>query len=350
MKSNKNLYLALSKLQSEIYKYFENVSNNWRINSRKETEKYFKVGLKDRAVTRDLNWGVDIPIHGYEGKKMYVWIEAVLGYITMSEKYCSKVGWDISKFWGKDIDNRIYMVHGKDNIIFHSIILPALILALKDNYKLPDMMVSSEYLNINSEKISKSKGNGITIDYIIEKYNSDTLRYFLIANGPEKKDSNFSLEDYFAVHNSDVTNKYGNFVNRTLCFKGLEYVPNGKMDSKIEKQIEKTYELVGEYIEKAELKKAISEIMNLVEIGNKYYDDRKPWIQSKEDIEAFNDTIYTCSNIIVNLSNLYEPFMPKTSQRIREFLGITEAVWKKILLKPNTKIIGVEPLFTRITK
>lgn len=350
LKSNKNLYLALSKLQPEIYKYFENVSDSWRINSRNETEKYFKVGLKDRAVTRDLNWGVDIPIQGYEGKKMYVWIEAVLGYITMAEKYCSEVGWDVSKFWGNDTNNKIYMVHGKDNIIFHSIILPALILALKNNYKLPDMMVSSEYLNINSEKISKSKGNGIKIDDIIENYNSDTLRYFLIANGPEKKDSNFSLEDYFTVHNSDVTNKYGNLVNRTLSFKGLEYVPNGKMNSKIEEKIERTYKIVGEYIEKAELKKAISAIMDLVEMGNKYYDDRKPWIQKKENIEAFNDTIYTCSNIVANLSNLYEPFMPKTSKKVRGFLGITEASWKKISIEPNTKITDAEPLFIRITK
>ena len=347
LKENKNLYLALSKLQNQIEKYFLQNSQNWRLNSRKETKKYLKEGLRDRAVTRNLDWGVDVPIEGYEDKKMYVWIEAVLGYITMAQKYCIEKNLEWEKFW-KNKNSKIYMIHGKDNIIFHSIILPALLLAMDDNYKLPDIMVSSEYLNINSEKISKSKGNGITINDMIRDYNSDTLRYFLIANGPERRDSNFSIEDYITVHNSEVTNKYGNLVNRTLNFKGLEYVPNGHMDSQIEKMIEKTYQEVGEYIEKTEFKKAILTIMNLVENGNKYYDERKPWEQKKDDIESFNDTIYTCANLIANLSNLYDPFMPNSSLKIRGYLGIKEAKWQKISIEPNNKISNIEPLFTRL--
>ena len=346
LKKNKNLYIALSKLQPQIEQYFMQKSYNWRLNSIKETEKYLKEGLKDRAITRDLDWGVDVPIEGYENKKMYVWIEAVLGYITMAQKYCEENGLDWNNFW-KNNNSRIYMVHGKDNIIFHSIILPALLLAMDDNYQLPDIMVSSEYLNINSEKISKSKGNGITVNDMIKNYNSDTLRYFLIANGPERKDSNFSLEDYITVHNSEITNKYGNFVNRTLNFKGIDYIPNGHMDLDIDLMIEKTYQEVSEYIEKAEFKKATSSIMNLVEYGNKYYDERKPWEQKKNDLKSFNDTIYTCATLIANLSNLYEPFMPSSSEVIRKYLEIKEATWHKISIKPNIKIENVQMIFKK---
>ena len=346
LKKNKNLYIALSKLQPQIEQYFMQKSYNWRLNSIKETEKYLKEGLKDRAITRDLDWGVDVPIEGYEHKKMYVWIEAVLGYITMAQKFCEENGLDLENFW-KNSNSRIYMVHGKDNIIFHSIILPALLLAMDDNYQLPDIMVSSEYLNINSEKISKSKGNGITVNDMIKNYNSDTLRYFLIANGPERKDSNFSLEDYITVHNSEITNKYGNLVNRTLNFKGIDYIPNGHMDLDIDSMIEKTYQEVSKYIEKAEFKKATSSIMNLVEYGNKYYDERKPWEQKKNDLKSFNDTIYTCANLIANLSNLYEPFMPSSSEVIRKYLEIKEATWHKIIIKPNIKIENVQMIFKK---
>lgn len=346
LKKNKNLYIALSKLQPQIEQYFMQKSYNWRLNSIKETEKYLKEGLKDRAITRDLDWGVDVPIEGYEHKKMYVWIEAVLGYITMAQKFCEENGLDLENFW-KNNNSRIYMVHGKDNIIFHSIILPALLLAMDDNYQLPDIMVSSEYLNINSEKISKSKGNGITVNDMIKNYNSDTLRYFLIANGPERKDSNFSLEDYITVHNTEITNKYGNLVNRTLNFKGIDYIPNGHMDLDIDSMIEKTYQEVSKYIEKAEFKKATSSIMKLVECGNKYYDERKPWEQKKNDLKSFNDTIYTCANLIANLSNLYEPFMPSSSEVIRKYLEIKEATWHKIIIKPNIKIENVQMIFKK---
>ena len=346
LRDNKNLYLALSKLQPQIEEYFNKNSNNWRLNSKRETEKYIKEGLRDRAVTRDLDWGVDVTIPGYENKKMYVWIEAVLGYITMTQKYCAEKGLDWKKFWKND-ESKIYMIHGKDNIIFHSIILPALLIAMDDNYKLPDVMISSEYLNIDYEKISKSKGNGITIDDMIKDYDVDTLRYFLIANGPEKRDSNFSINEYVTIHNSEITNKYGNLVNRTLNFKGLDCVPNGQMNPEIEKKIDKTYKEAGDDIENGEFKKATLVIMHLVEEGNKYYDSRKPWEQINNDEAEFNDTIYTCINLIANLSNLYEPFMPNSSRKIREYLGLEKGIWQKVIINPNTKIADVKPLFAR---
>ena len=348
LKPNKNLYLALTKLQEEIEKYVLNNSNKWRINAQNETKKYLREGLRDRAVTRDLDWGVDIPVEGFDDKKMYVWIDAVLGYVTMAKKYCKEHGLNWEDFWKNNDNSLMYMVHGKDNITFHSIILPGLLLALKDDYKLPDMIVSTEYLNINSEKISKSKGNGINVKDIVDEYDVDTLRYFLMANGPEKKDSNFAVQDYLTIHNSEITNKYGNLANRTLKFKGLEEIPAGNMDENIKEKIIDVYRKVSEYIEKIEFKKATAVIMDLVEEGNKYYDERKPWEQKKNDIDGFNDTIYTCANIIANLSNLYEPFMPNSSENIRKYLDIEKASWDYIEVKYGMKLKDIQPLFVRL--
>lgn len=288
-KENTHLHLALSKFQKTIEQYAKEKQENWRIASKNETEKYLKEGLKDRAVTRDLSWGVDIPIEGFEDKKMYVWIDAVLGYVT-----------------------------------------------------------ATQYLNINSEKISKSKGNGITILQMVEDYNVDSLRYYMISHGPENKDVDFTIENYVNVHNSDIVNKFGNFVNRTLKFKGLDKIPLGNMDEQISKKINETYEETSKYIESLEFKKACNKIVELIEIGNKYYDERKPWIQKKENIEQFNNTIYTCANVIANLSNLLEPIMPETSKKLREYLKIEEASWKQIQIKEEISLENIEILFERI--
>lgn len=348
LRDNKNLYLALSKFQKEIEEHTKEANSIWRLNAKNETDKYLKQGLVDRAVTRDLDWGVDIPLSGYEAKKMYVWIEAVLGYITATKKWCEDNHQDWEQYWKEGNNNLMYMVHGKDNIVFHSIIFNALLLAMKENYHLVDVIVSSEYLNINDEKISKSKGNGIPAIELAEKYNSDVLRFHLINNGPEKKDSNFTIESLIATNNGELLNKFGNLVNRTLKFKGIEEIPNGQLDDKVKEKIEETYEKVGKAIETLEFKEATDIAMELVEYANKYYDDRQPWVQKKEDIEAFNDTIYTCSVIIANLSNIFEPFMPATCERIRSYLNIQDKAWKFVSVENNIKLNNIEPLFTRI--
>lgn len=346
-KLDKNLYIALPKLQSQIEKYYEENKNNWRKNSQNETSKYLKQGLVDRAVTRDLTWGVDIPVEGYENKKMYVWIDAVLGYLTATMRYCEENNLDWKEYW-QNQDTTMYMVHGKDNIIFHSIILPALLLAMDPNMKLPDKIVSCEYLNINDEKISKSKGNGITILDLTEEYNIDSIRYYFINNGPEKKDSNFSLDDFKNVHNSDIVNKFGNFINRTLKFKGLEKIVVAKNDQEVEDKISATYENVSKNINELEFKKAIEEIMSLVEFGNKYYDENKPWVLFKEDMSKFNDVIYNCANIIANLANLFEPVMPTACNKLKEYLNIDISNWEKITLDKEIKLENIEPLFEKI--
>ena len=346
-KENNNLYLMLTKLQDKIEKYYEQNHEKWRKNSQNETLKYLKQGLIDRAVTRDLSWGVDVPIKGYENKKMYVWIEAVLGYITATMRYCEENNLNWEDYW-KNEQTLMYMVHGKDNIIFHSIILPGLLLAMEDNMKLPDKMVACEYLNINDEKISKSKGNGITILELANEYNIDSIRYYFISNGPEKKDGNFSLEDFKNVHNTDLVNKYGNFVNRTLKFKGLEKIEVCALEEEIKNQVEETYNTVSKYIEKLEFRNAIQEIISLIEFGNKYYDDKKPWVLHKDNIEEFNKVIYNCAYIIANLANLFEPIMPDSSEILSKYLNVDITKWKPVEVQNEIVLDNILPLFERI--
>lgn len=347
-KDNKNLYFALSKFQNIIQSNTDKCKNFWRTNARNETEKYLKQGLKDRAVTRDLDWGIEIPVEGYEDKRMYVWIEAVLGYLTDTMRLAEENGFNWEDYWKQGHNNKIYMCHGKDNIVFHSIIFNGLLAGLEDNMSLVDVIVSTEYLNINDEKISKSKGNGITALEMLEKYNTDSLRFHIINNGPEKKDTNFTLEDFERTHNNEILNKFGNLVNRTLRFKGLEELAIGNLDENAKLEIENTYKEVEQCIENLEFKAASDRVMELVEYANKYYDDKQPWVQKKEDIEAFNDTIYTCAVIIANLSNLFEPFMPSSCEKIRKYLKINNPSWEPIVTLNTTELNNIEPLFNRI--
>ena len=330
MKANKNLYLELP-----------------RKNAQNETEKYLKQGLKERAVTRNLDWGVDIPIKGFEDKKMYVWIDAVLGYLTATMKYCKEHDYNWQDWWMENnTDKKIYMVHGKDNIVFHSLILPGLLIGLNENIHLPDIMVSTEYLNFNEQKFSKSKGIGMTILEALDKYNSDTLRFHLIKNGPETRDTNFTEEEYILTHN-EITNKLGNFVNRTLKYKGLTEIPQGNMNKSVEDYVKGKYIEIAENIENIEFRKACNSIIELLDFANKYYDEQKPWIKYKENIKDFNDIIYTCSIVIANISNLIEPFMPKTAEKIREYLNIKSKSWKYIDLLDNMELKDIKPLFER---
>ncbi len=347
LKDNKNLYIALSRLQPQIEEYVKKNETKWRKNAQNETNKYLSEGLPDRAVTRDLTWGVDIPVPNYEDKKMYVWIDAVFGYLTATMDYCNRNNLDYRNWWDKDKNNIMYMVHGKDNITFHSIIFPGLLISLEDNYKLPDMLVSCEYLNFNDQKFSKSKGIGITVLEATEEFNIDTLRFHLLRNGPEKRDSNFGIDEYNATHN-EINNKLGNFINRTLKFKGLTNIPNGNMNEDMKKLLVKTYKDITFYMEKMEFREVTNIIINLLDRVNKYYDEETPWISFKEDINKFNDTIYTCSTIISNISNYIEPIMPSTAGKIRSYLSIDKPSWDYIEAKKDLSLPIIEALFTRL--
>lgn len=348
-RKNKNLYIALSKLQESIEEYVKQNESNWRKNSVNETHKYMKQGLKDRAVTRNLDWGIEIPVEGFEDKRMYVWIDAVLGYLTASMKYCEETGLDYKNWWYKNEnqENIMYMVHGKDNITFHTLIFPGLLIGLDKNLKLPDRMVSTEYLNYDGQKFSKSKGIGKTILDALQTYNADTLRFYLLKSGPENKDTNFTEEEYHAVHN-EINNKLGNLVNRTLKYKGLSKVPMGKIDEEVKAKIIETYNEISEYMEKIEFRNACLKIIEILEYANKYYDEKKPWVQFKENIEEFNNTIYNCATLIANISNLIEPLMPNAAEKIREYLNLSKPTWEYTEIKEEIELNNINPLFEKI--
>lgn len=346
LKPNKHLYFALSKFQPEIEKYVKTQEGFWRTISRKETEYFLNEGLKDRAITRDLDWGIELPIRDFEDKRIYVWVEAVLGYITATQKFCEENNLDWKTYWKNSLNLKMYMCHGKDNIVFHSIILPSLLLALGDNLHLPDVMVTTQYLNINEEKISKSKGNAISISEIIDNYSVDSLRYYMLAYGPESKDVNFTIENYIEAHNADIVNKYSNFVNRTLNFKGMNIIKVGKVDEKIKEDITETYAKVSLNIQNLNFRKACETIIDLVEDVNKFYDEKKPWLLYSENEKEFIDVMYTCTVAVANLSNLFEPIMPESSEVIRSYLGINSS-WEYIDFNEDIILSNINHLFDR---
>lgn len=345
---SKNLYLMLSKLQPQIEDYIKQNKGNWRNSCVTEVERCLKEGLKDRPVTRDLKWGINVPCKGYENRSIFVWIEALLGYVTATQKFCEEHNLRWEDFWKENSKNKIYMIYGKDNVAFHSIVLPALLLSLEKNYHLPDTMVNSQYLMINSEKFSKTRNNSITVNDMIKKYDTDSLRYYLLSNGPENEDSDFSLKHFVDTHNTQLVDNYEGFIDKTLKFEGLKEIPNGIMDEKIKSLIDETYKQIDEDIKTLNFKKAINKIITLIEVGNKYYADKKPWIQKVENKTEFNNTMYTCMNIVANLSNLFEPVMPKTSNTLRGYLGINKPVWGQISVKSGEKLEKIRPLFERI--
>ena len=351
VKKNKHLYFKLSAFQEILEKFIETKEGVWRKNALNETKKYLKMGLIDRATTRQLSWGVDVPVDGYEDKKIYVWIEAVMGYLTACKHICEQENINFNDFLTDNENLITYFVHGKDNITFHTIIYPALLQAINKKYQLPKKIISCEYVNMNDEKMSKSKGNLITMDYLAKEYNKDTVRYFIMANGPEKKDVNFSSNDLIQTHNKFLVGVLGNFINRNLSFINKKFdgvITKGEIDVDIMAKTKSLYLEAGKLIEDGEFRLALDMIMDYAVLGNKYYDEKAPWIQVKEDISSFNDTTYTCVYIMANLSNLLNPFMPSSADKIKKILNLNAYKWEEYKLDNNLKVNDLELLFDRI--
>lgn len=348
-KSSEHFYLALSKLDEFIDKYI-NTSSGWRENAINLSRRYVEEGLRDRAITRDLEWGIPVPVEGFQDKKIYVWVEAVLGYLSASKKWTQDNNKRWEPYWsGKSIH---YYIHGKDNIPFHTIILPALLKASGDLH-LPDRIISSEYLTLEGRKISTSQDWAVWIPYLLEHYHPDTIRYFLIANGPEKRDGDFSWREFINSHNGELLGAYGNFVNRNLVFilKSFDgIVPEGKCNSNISKALSALYIKVGELIEEGNFKDAIETIFSFIRSANKYFDKEQPWITVKDNIEQCKDTLYTCVQIIANLSILLQPFLPISSSDVHKMLKIDIVEWRYIEVPTGLKIDKVRILFERIDK
>ena len=352
LKNNKHLYFKLTEFENGLQELINKNKLTWRKNALGEAQKYIDMGLVDRAATRQLDWGVEVPVEGYEDKRIYVWIEAVLGYLSVGEEVAKSRGIDFDKFLSDDNANlKTYYVHGKDNIPFHTTIYPALLLSLKENYRLPDYIVSSAYVNLNNEKMSKSKGNLITANELLDMFESDTLRFYFSFKGPETNDMNCSIDDIIQTHNKFLVGMLGNFVNRNLSFIKKKFdgnITEGTIDEKIKEATNKTYHLAGEYFEKGEIKNAVTAIMEYVNLANKYYDSREPWKQVKENISDFNDTTYTCLYMIANLSNLIEPVLPNASTKIKRMLNLNPYKWEEEMISGDYKLTDVEILYNRL--
>lgn len=352
LKNNKHLYFKLTEFENGLQELINKNKLTWRKNALGEAQKYIDMGLVDRAATRQLDWGVEVPVEGYEDKRIYVWIEALLGYLSVGEEVAKSRGIDFDKFLSDDNANlKTYYVHGKDNIPFHTTIYPALLLSLKENYRLPDYIVSSAYVNLNNEKMSKSKGNLITANELLDMFESDTLRFYFSFKGPETNDMNCSIDDIIQTHNKFLVGMLGNFINRNLSFIKKKFdgnITEGTIDEKIKEATNKTYHLVGEYFEKGEIKNAVTAIMEYVNLANKYYDSREPWKQVKENISDFNDTTYTCLYMIANLSNLIEPVLPNASTKIKRMLNLNPYKWEEEMISGDYKLTDVEILYNRL--
>ena len=341
------LFLLITRLKKELLELLE-THPNWRKNAVAFTKRYIDEGLRDRAITRDLNWGIDVPKEGYENKKIYIWAENVLGYLSASEQICRERGTDFKELFRENA--RHYYVHGKDNIPFHTIILPSLLLAHGEGLRLPDDIVSSEYVTLEGEKISTSRNHAVWAKDLAEQFNPDAVRYFFIANGPEKRDADFSRNEFAKQNNSELVGVWGNFVNRTLAFIRKyhdNHIPDGKIDSEITEKISGVFEDSGRKIENGCFRDALKTIFDLAKFGNKYYDSNTPWITRTESPEKCADTIFNCTVLIANLAVLLRPFLPFSSDKIIKWLGLS-AEWKQQKIKSGQKLPDFSILFNRI--
>ncbi len=348
-KNSRHLYIAITDLENELKELVDS-HPEWRKNAIAFTKRYIDDGLRDRALTRDLEWGIRVPKEGYENKTIYIWAENVLGYLSASKAAVGERGEDFGELWGRDAKH--YYVHGKDNIPFHTIILPSLLLANGGNWHLPDRIVSSEYMTLEGKKISTSQNYAIWVKDLLENYEADSIRYFFLVNGPEKKDADFSWREFVYSHNGELLGAYGNFVNRSLAFITKYWdgiVPEGAKNPVISRQIDELFAAVGRRIECGEIKDAIGRIFDFIRDANRFFDSEQPWITRNTDIDACKNTLYQCVQMIANLAVLLWPFLPFSSEKVSKWLCISNK-WERQQVLAGYQLPKVEILFQRLDK
>ena len=353
IKETKNLYFSLSRFQDNIKDLVSKNKLSWRENAILFTERYIKEGIPDRSASRSLNWGIDIPIKDYEDKKIYGWFENVWGYVTASKKYCEENNLNWEDFWKNDKDNKIYLVHAKDNIPFHTVIFPSLLLATKENYKLPDKIVSDEYITIEGEKLSKSKGNYISVKDILERYPADAVRYYFLYNDPEKRDFNFTWNDFINSINGELLGKWGNFINRTLVFINKSFdgkLTNSKIDIDVEYKLKRLFETVGEDIDNGNIKDGLIKIFDFISYANKYFDEKEPWKLAKENVDECNKVLLNCVNIILNINTLLKPYLPFSCETVEGYLNEKVETWDYTQINSIEISKEIKPLYERYDK
>ncbi|MBE7076639.1 MAG: methionine--tRNA ligase [Clostridiales bacterium] len=349
LKNTFQYYLALSKLEDQLKKFYQNNNENWSTNAKKLTERYFSEGLIDRAISRDLDWGVPIPSSDSKEKVIYNWGENVLGYVDACKEYCEKNNFNFND-WFKSNDCKHYYIHAKDNIQFHTIIYPALLLANSKQYHLPDNIYAYEFVNNEGQKISKSKGTCLTARELLEKFDVDFLRFYFAKNISDKKDLDFRLEEFANTVNGELINNWGNFVNRTLSFVKNKF--NGKikksvLDDNIKTRIEETFTNTSNFIEQGKIANALRTILELVDFSNKYFNETEPWNAFKINEEKCKNLCYQYLSLILNLAILLNPFIPKSSNQVLNWLDTKLERYQTNELS-DVEILEFNPLYSRI--
>lgn len=339
VKETTHWFLPLDKYEPWLREWIlEGHKHDWRTNVYGQCKSWIEQGLQPRAVTRDLNWGVKVPVEGAEGKVLYVWFDAPIGYISASREWAEKNGKAWEPYW-KDEDSKLVHFIGKDNIVFHCLIFPSMLKA-EGSYILPDNVPSNEFLNLENEKISTSRNWAVWLHEYLEDFpgKQDVLRYVLCANAPESKDNNFTWKDYQACNNNELLAILGNFVNRTLVLTQKYYegtVPAIDTEG-LTKEDQATIQSMAEFPEKIShsiqlyrFREALNELMNLARLGNKYLTDNEPWKQIKTDAERVKTVMNISLQICANLAILAEPFLPFTASKLSEMLNMPTKKWNE---------------------
>jgi methionyl-tRNA synthetase len=365
LKETSHWYFPLGKFQERLENYVakQDKEYGWKDNVLQQCKSWFNDVLKDRAITRDLDWGVKVPLESAEGKVLYVWFEAVLGYISATKELgISKGNADLWKEYWQNKDTRYVAFIGKDNIVFHTIIFPALLMAWNDSGKeqfiLPENVPANEFLNFEGKKFSKSRNWGIDVIDFLNLFPADSLRYTLAANLPENKDTDFYWKEFQMRNNSELADIFGNFVNRTLTFTNKHFegkVPKlgilNESDKEIIALLENYPKKVADLFEKYKIKDAVFEVMNLARAANKYFNDEQPWVSIKSDKERCGTTLNICINIINTLAEMFYPIIPFTSEKLFKILNTKPGNWfesGKLNIIEGHLFNAPEILFTKI--
>jgi methionyl-tRNA synthetase len=357
-KSTDHLFFALSNFEKKLLDWMED-KKHWKPNVLKFTHNWLKNGLQDRAITRDMSWGINVPIKGFENKRIYVWFDAVIGYFAASKEWSQKQG-NSSKWneWWKNKDSKHYYFLAKDNIPFHSIIWPSILMGYDKSLNLPYDIPANEYLCLSGEQFSKSRSVAIWIPDILKKFNPDTIRYYLSINMPENKDSNWLWNDFVAKNNDELVGTYGNFVHRVITFtqKNFSKIPKKSdltdLDEEALGKIKEAYKDVGASIENCNFKIGLRTAMNLAQFGNFYFDQNQPWNLLKNDKERCGFVLHICLKIVKALAVFMAPYLPFSSNTIWKMLGNTDSIksWDDALseLKEGTLLEKPVPLFKKL--
>ena len=362
IKRTKNWYLPLNDYQEWLKQWILTDHKEWRPNVYGQCKSWLDMDLQPRAMTRDLDWGIPVPVQGAEGKVLYVWFDAPIGYISNTKELCEK---DPEHFgtwqkWWQDPETRLVHFIGKDNIVFHCIIFPTM-LKTHGDYILPDNVPANEFLNLEDDKISTSKNWAVWLHEYLRDFEGkqDVLRYVLTANAPETKDNNFTWKDFQERNNSELVAVYGNFVNRALQLTKKYW--NGvvpacgeleEIDRQTIQEFKDVKEKVEAYLEIFKFREAQKEAMNLARIGNKYIAETEPWKLWKTDPKRVETILYISLQLVANLSIAFEPFLPFSSKKLREMINMTEYNWSELgstdLLPAGKQLAKPELLFDKI--